>query len=50
MTDRKKVKCPYCGQEQKEQYAPDAKCRGIFVRCQGRQCRKIFEIVIDQDR
>ena len=42
--DKNKVKCPFCGHEQKIQYTPDAKCRGVFIRCQGRHCKKEFEM------
>ena len=46
-----KVKCPFCGNEQKVQYAPDAAvCRGVFIKCQARHCKKEFEIRIDQDK
>ena len=45
-----KVKCPFCGKEQKVHYAPDAKCRGVFVRCSGRHCKQIFEIKLNQDK
>lgn len=48
--DKNKVKCPFCGHEQKVQYIPDAKCRGVFIRCQGRHCKKEFEIKINQDK
>ena len=50
MMDKKKVKCPYCGHEQKVQYTLDAKCRGVFLKCQARHCRKEFEIKINQDK
>ena len=45
--DKNKVKCPFCGHEQKIQYTPDAKCRGVFIRC---HCKKEFEIKINQDK
>ena len=48
--EKKKVRCPHCGHEQKVQYAPDAKCRGIFIKCQARHCKKEFEIKINQDK
>ena len=50
MMDKKKVKCPYCGHEQNILYGPRAMCRGIFIRCKARQCRKEFEITINKDR
>lgn len=31
-------------------FTPDAKCRGVFIRCQGRHCKKEFEIKINQDK
>lgn len=45
-----KVKCPYCGHEQKVQYTTDAKCRGVFLKCQARHCKKEFEIKINPDK
>lgn len=48
---KEKVRCPYCGHEQNILYDPrNASCRGVFVRCKGRQCRKDFEIQINQDK
>ncbi len=47
---KKKVKCKYCGHEQQVQYEPDAVCRGVFIRCRARHCRKEFEIKINQDK
>lgn len=47
---REKVRCPYCGHAQKAQYEKNAQCRGVFIKCEARQCRKIFEIKINQDR
>ena len=32
--------------EQKVQYAPDARCRGVFIKCQARHCEKVFEIIL----
>lgn len=40
-----KVKCPHCGYEMPITYNPEsATCSGVFVRCKGRNCKKIFEI------
>lgn len=41
-----KVKCPYCGYEMPIKYDKDAECKGIWVKCKGRNCGKIFEIVL----
>ena len=45
-TDLKKVKCPFCGYEMPVYSAPNAKCTGIFLRCKGRNCKKLFQICI----
>lgn len=45
--DNKKVECPYCGYKMPLQYSKEAICRGIFVKCKGRNCKKIFEIKIN---
>lgn len=44
----KRVKCPFCGYLMPVSYAKDATCRGIYVRCKGRQCKKVFEIKLDK--
>lgn len=41
-----KVKCPYCGYEMPLTCSREAVCQGLFVRCKGRGCRKLFEIRI----
>lgn len=48
--EKKKVECPHCGNKQKVQYTPDAICRGVFIKCQARHCKKVFEIKINQDK
>lgn len=40
----KKVECPFCGYKMPVYQAEDAKATGIFVRCKGRNCKKLFEI------
>lgn len=47
---RKKVRCPYCGHEQNVQYIPGAVSRGIYMRCKARQCKREFEVRIDNGR
>lgn len=42
----KKVICPYCGHTTNVTYNSSAECKGIFVRCKARHCKKIFEIKI----
>jgi transcription elongation factor Elf1 len=41
-----KVTCPACGYEMNIEYDEKAECKGIHVRCKGRNCHKEFEIVI----
>lgn len=41
----KKVKCPFCGYEMPVYLSEKAVCRGVYVRCKGRGCKKIFEIL-----
>ena len=43
-----KVKCPYCGYIMPIQYDKGAICKGVFVRCKGKNCKKIFEIKLKQ--
>ncbi len=46
-----KVRCPYCGYEQNVMYDPEhALCKGVFLRCKGRQCRQEFEVKINQEK
>ena len=41
-----KVKCPYCGYVMQIKYDESAKCKGVYVRCKGRNCKREFEIKI----
>ena len=45
----KKIKCPYCGYEMPITYSKGAVCKGIFVKCKGKNCKKEFEIKINTD-
>lgn len=40
----KKVACPYCDYEMPIFYDENSKCKGVFVRCKARHCKKKFEI------
>lgn len=46
---RKQVRCPYCGYRMPVFYENPARAEGIFVRCKGRDCKKEFEVKI-QDK
>lgn len=41
-----KIKCPYCGYVMPLKVDPDAKCKGVWIKCKGRNCKKEFEIKI----
>ncbi len=41
---KKKVKCPHCGHEINVFHQEDASCRGVFLKCKNRYCRRIFEL------
>lgn len=41
-----KVKCPHCGYEMPLTHGKDAECRGVFIKCKGRGCKRIFEVKI----
>ena len=42
--NRDKVKCPHCGYTMPIEYTHEATASGLFVKCKGRQCGKVFEI------
>ena len=37
---------PYCGHTTNVTYDNRAECKGIYVRCKARHCKKVFEIKI----
>lgn len=44
---KNKIKCPYCEYEMPITFSKDAECKGIFVKCKGKKCKKEFEIIIN---
>ena len=48
MIEIDKVECPFCGYKMPITFSKDAKCSGIFVKCKGKNCKKVFEIKIDE--
>lgn len=40
----KKIKCPYCGYEMPIFCDKNSVATNIWVRCKGRNCKKMFEI------
>nr|DAL84814.1 MAG TPA: cysteine-rich protein [Caudoviricetes sp.] len=46
----KRVKCPFCGYEMPVYFDPLwSKCRGVYIQCKGRGCKRRFEININTD-
>ena len=45
-----KIKCPYCGYIMPIKADKNAICRGIWAKCKGRNCRKEFEIKIENNK
>lgn len=43
---KEKIKCPYCGHPVNVLRDKDAVCKGIFLKCKNRDCRKEFEVKI----
>lgn len=43
---KKKVTCPYCNHTVNVMVSEDASCRGVFLRCKNKECKKIFELKI----
>lgn len=41
---RAKVECPYCGYKMPIEKDETAECKGLWVKCKGRNCGKEFEI------
>ena len=44
---KKKVRCPYCGYEMPVFFDDATQCNGLYIRCKGRNCKKVFEIKIN---
>lgn len=46
---KEKVKCPYCGYPVNAMLEKDATAKGVFFKCKNRECKKEFELKINQD-
>ncbi len=44
-----KIKCPYCGYVMPVTFDRTAQCKGVYIRCKGKSCKKIFEIKINTE-
>lgn len=47
---KNKIQCPYCNYEMPITFSKDAICKGVFIKCKGRNCKKIFEAKIDKGK
>ena len=45
-----RVVCPRCGYRMPIEVKPGAVAHGLFLRCKGRNCGKIFEIIISKEK
>lgn len=45
-----RIKCPYCGYRMPIETTENAVARGLLVKCKGRSCGKVFEIVLPQKK
>ena len=43
---KEKVKCPHCGYPVNVMKTQDARCKGIFLKCKNKDCKKEFELKI----
>lgn len=46
----KQIECPYCGYAMPVWQTEKSLCEGLFIRCKGRKCKKIFEIKIEKTK
>jgi hypothetical protein len=40
-------RCPHCGQKIFQYDPGTAICKGVWMKCKGRDCGKIFEVIIE---
>lgn len=45
-----RIICPFCNYRMPISFKPGAKANGLFVKCKGRNCGKVFEIVLPQTK
>ena len=44
--ENKRIVCPHCGYRMPVEAKPGAVARGLFLKCKGRNCGKVFEIIL----
>lgn len=42
--EKEKARCPSCGYPVNVFLGKDASCRGVFLKCKNRNCKKVFEL------
>ena len=47
--EREKIKCPFCGYKMPIERDKNAVCRGLRVQCKARNCKREFEIIINDE-
>ena len=45
-----KVRCPFCNYEMPLYFDEKTDCKGLKVKCKGRNCRKEFEVKIKENK
>lgn len=45
-----RVKCPYCSYEMPVWYEPTAEAQGVWIKCKGKHCKKLFEIKVEETK
>ena len=48
--EKERLICPYCGYRMPIEKGPNAVAHGLFVKCKGRNCGKIFEINLPEKK
>lgn len=45
-TQLKNVICPYCGYKLPTTFTSTSECKEILIKCKGRQCGRLFSLII----
>ena len=50
MKNTVRVECPECGYIMPFWYKDQAECKGVMLRCKGRNCHAVFELKIEKGK
>ena len=50
MKNTVRVECPECGYVMPFRYTDQAECKGVMLRCKGRNCHAVFELKIEKGK